>query len=63
MRERDGHLRVPHPVPKITSPFWCRYEVVALKRMRFCEIQLGDLPLGAIAPLTNVEREVPSFSL
>jgi hypothetical protein len=38
-----------------------RYNVVWLKRIRFSEILLGDLPLGAVAPLTKVEREVCPF--
>jgi hypothetical protein len=41
-----------------TCFFSFRYNVVWLKRIRFSEILLGDLPLGAVAPLTNAEREV-----
>ena len=32
------------------------YGVVSLERVRLGEIELGDLPLGAAAPLTNDER-------
>jgi hypothetical protein len=41
-----------------TGLFSFRYNVVWLKRIRFSEILLGDLPLGAVAPLTHAEREV-----
>ena len=32
------------------------YGVVSLERVRLGEIELGDLPVGAAAPLTNDER-------